>query len=143
MRTHGALVLRGIDFDDLEFTGGGFCFGVDGLFQNERMTPIEPLAADIVDQKDPSGRRMEKPHIRLLKVKHACRKVGRDKRFLQVPFERQLFRKPLIGRDLERVVEFYETAHSEMPGVGFEPTSLAAGDFKSPAYTVPPPGRGI
>ena len=29
-----------------------------------------------------------------------------------------------------------------VPGVGLEPTSLAAGDFKSPVYTIPPPGQG-
>ena len=28
-------------------------------------------------------------------------------------------------------------------GVGFEPTILAAGDFKSPVYTIPPPARAV
>ena len=30
-----------------------------------------------------------------------------------------------------------------MPGAGLEPTSLTAGDFKSPVYTIPPPGQTL
>ncbi len=60
--THGSLVFRGVYFDDLKLTRGRFGFRVDGLLQDERMSPVQPLAINVVYEKHARGRRKKKPH---------------------------------------------------------------------------------
>lgn len=112
VQAHCPLVFRRIDFDDDKLAGCCFCLGVDSLLDNQAVAPVQPLAVNIVHQKNAARRGMIQPHVRLvMKIKNAACKIISREWFLQVRRQRQFRRKSLGGRKLERVVEFNIAAH--------------------------------
>ncbi len=112
VQAHRPLVFRRIDFDDDKPAGCCFRLRVDSLLNDQTVAPVQPLIVNIVHQKNAAGRGMIYPHIRLvMKIKNAAFEIIGREWFLQVRLQRQLRRKPLGGRNLERVVKFNIAAH--------------------------------